>query len=34
MIDVRDIPLKDFVDRGHRSLDDDLAALRHANEEE
>ena len=34
MIDVRDIPLKDFVDSGHRSLDDDLAALRHSNEKE
>ena len=34
MIDVRDIPLKDFVDSGHRSLDDDLPALRHSNEKE
>ncbi len=34
MIDVRDIPLKDFVDSGHRSLDDDLASLRHSNEKE
>lgn len=34
MIDVRDIPLKDFVDSGHRSLDEDLAAFRHSNEDE
>lgn len=34
MADVRDVPLKEFVDKGHRSLDEDLAALRHANEAE
>jgi len=34
MIDVRDVPLKEFVDRQHKAVDDDLAALRRANEEE
>lgn len=34
MLDVRDIPLKEFVDSRHKALDDDLAALRHSNEEE
>ena len=31
---VRDMPLKEFVDRHHKALDDDLAALRHSNESE
>lgn len=34
MIDVRDIPLKEFVDSHHKALDDDLAELRRSNEEE
>ena len=34
MPDVRDIPLKEFVDRQHKALDDDLSELRRSNEEE
>ena len=34
MIDVRDIPLKEFADSHHKAVDDDLAALRRSNEEE
>lgn len=34
MIDVRDIPLKEFVDSHYRAVDDDLAELRRSNEEE
>ena len=31
---VRDIPFKEFVDSHHRAFDDDLAELRHSNEDE
>lgn len=34
MLEVRDVALKEFVDNHHKSFDDDLAALRRANEEE
>lgn len=34
MIDVRDIPLKEFVDSYHKAVDTDLAELRRSNEEE
>ena len=34
MPDVRDIPLKEFVDRQHKALDDDLSERRRSNEEE
>ena len=34
MIDVRDIPLKEFVESHHKAFDEDLAALRRSNEEE
>lgn len=34
MLDVRDIPLKEFVDGRHKALDEELAALRASNEEE
>ena len=34
MIDVRDIPLKEFVDSRHKAVDEDLAALRRSNEKE
>ena len=34
MIDVRDIPLKEFVDSHHKPVDEDLALLRRSNEEE
>ena len=33
-IDVRDIPLKEFVDSRHKAVDSDLAELRRSNEEE
>ena len=31
---VRDMPLKEFADRHHKALDDDLAELRRSNEDE
>jgi predicted O-methyltransferase YrrM len=34
MIDVRDVPLKEFVDSRHKAVDEDLALLRHSNETE
>ena len=34
MLNVRDIPLKEFADSHYRAVDDDLAALRRSNEEE
>lgn len=34
MFSVRDVPLKEFVDSHHKPLDDDLAEMRRANEEE
>lgn len=34
MIDVRDIPLKEFVESHHKAVDGDLEALRRSNEEE
>ena len=34
MIDVRDVPLKEFADSRHKALDDDLAVLRRSNEAE
>ena len=33
-MNVRDIPLKEFVDSHHRAIDEDLAELRHSNESE
>lgn len=34
MDDVRDVPLKEFVDSHHKAIDDDLAELRRSNEKE
>ena len=34
ILEVRDIPLKEFVDSHHRAVDEDLALLRSSNEEE
>ena len=34
ILEVRDIPLKEFVDSHHRAIDEDLALLRRSNEEE
>ena len=31
---VRDVPLKEFVDSHHKAIDDDLAELRRSNENE
>lgn len=34
MLEVRDVPLKEFVDSHHKAVDADLAELRRSNEEE
>jgi len=34
MIDVRDVPLKEFVESHYRAVDEDMAKLRRSNEEE
>ena len=34
MTDVRDVPLKEFVESHYRAVDEDMAALRRSNEEE